>query len=143
MKTPFWILLAAGAVSWPAHSQGLVEEAKWASPSKVAPMIARFYPDRATRLEADGTTRLDCAAKLDGSLKDCRLVSEDPVGMGFGDAALKTARHLKVIPKTIDGQAVESQVNVSLNFRLPLNPPVSRAVSGILARIAVALIVGH
>jgi hypothetical protein len=37
---------------------------------------------------ADGMAKLQCTAMADGSVKDCKVILEDPAGKGYGEAAL-------------------------------------------------------
>ena len=54
-----------------------------------------------------------------GRLHDCEVTGETPANFGFGDAALKLARYMRIAPKTIDGQPVDGGVLVEpIKFRL-------------------------
>ena len=67
----------------------------------------------------DGTGRLfgPFLQRASGAL-DCSVASEDPGGYGFGDAALRIARGMRVAPTTSDGRSVEGgHVRVPLTFR--------------------------
>ena len=81
------------------------------------------YPERAAArgFDAVATVRVSCALQPSGSLADCRVVSEDPTGMGFGSAALAAARRSRVTPGTVDGAAVGARVEYNIRFRPP--PP--------------------
>ena len=43
-----------------------------------------------------GSAKLQCLVMADGSLMSCKVVSEDPPGKGFGEAALHMAMTQKV-----------------------------------------------
>lgn len=82
--------------------------------------MARFYPDRAARLEKSGRVTLSCRVKANGTLEACSVTSEDPTDFGFGDAALKLSRLFKMKPQTRDGTPTEgAPVTIPLVF----NPP--------------------
>ena len=68
-----------------------------AGDEKVHPEVARrvtpaeraaAYPKAAFERKISGQATLDCTADQDGREVDCKIVDEDPVGMGFGDAAM-------------------------------------------------------
>jgi protein TonB len=81
------------------------------------------YPERAASrgIEGISSVRVSCGLQPSGSLTDCRVVSEDPEGMGFGAAALAAARRSRVTPGTVDGAAVGARVEWTVRFRPP--PP--------------------
>jgi protein TonB len=82
--------------------------------------VARFYPERAQRLEVEGRATISCSVTAKGTVTDCSVVSEEPADAGFGDAALKMARLFKMKPQTRDGAPVEgASVRIPLSFRLP------------------------
>ncbi len=53
--------------------------------------IGRRYPAAARGKGRNGAAMLDCLIGEDGALRDCRVASETPAGLGFGRAALKLA----------------------------------------------------
>ncbi|MDP2118031.1 MAG: TonB family protein, partial [Brevundimonas sp.] len=79
------------------------------------------YPERAASrgLSQVATVRVSCALLPNASLTDCRTVSEDPSGYGFGAAALAAARRSRVTPGTVDGAAVGARVEWNDRFRPP------------------------
>jgi periplasmic protein TonB len=81
--------------------------------------FARFYPDRAQRMEQEGTATITCAVTAAGSLTGCRVVRETPGEFGFGAATLKLAQYFKMSPRTVDGRPVEGgQVTIPIRFNL-------------------------
>lgn len=49
------------------------------------------YPERALRQNLSGVVVLNCAVLEEGLLDGCVVVSESPVGAGFGPAAIRAA----------------------------------------------------
>jgi len=81
--------------------------------------FARFYPDRAQRMEQEGAATITCAVTAAGSLTGCRVVRETPSEFGFGAATLKLSQYFKMSPRTVDGRPVEGgQVTIPIRFNL-------------------------
>ena len=82
--------------------------------------MARYYPDRAQRMEVSGRATISCTVTAKGTLEGCSVVSESPADMGFGDAAIRLSRLFRMKPKTLDGAPVDGgQVTVPLVFQVP------------------------
>lgn len=76
--------------------------------------FARYYPEAALQHGIEGHTQLDCLISPDGTPR-CLVSSEDPVGKGFGIAALAIARGFRVRP---DNTVVGKRVRIPISFRL-------------------------
>ncbi|WP_165190235.1 TonB family protein [Caulobacter soli] len=81
--------------------------------------IARYYPDRAARMEVNGRVALECAGLVDGRPEGCKVVSESPLDYGFGDAALKLSGQFLGADETIDGASTHEPVPIPINFKTP------------------------
>jgi protein TonB len=81
--------------------------------------LGRLYPHRAADLGKSGAATLMCSVTATGSVRDCAVVDESPKGLGFGEAAMASARLFKLNPRTVDGEAVEgAKVRIPLVFSL-------------------------
>jgi TonB family protein len=82
--------------------------------------MARYYPERAQRLEQSGQATISCVVLATGDLSDCSIVSESPPDMGFGDATLRASRLFKMKPVTLLGQPVHGgRVRIPVTWTLP------------------------
>ena len=72
-------------------------------------------PEQAS--ERFASVRVECTLELGGGLSDCRILSETPPGMGFGEAALAAAGRSRV-PAHTDGTRQGAKVQWNIRFRL-------------------------
>ncbi len=81
--------------------------------------FARYYPDRALRMEVNGRVSISCSVTANGRLDDCNVTSEEPSNYGFGTAALRMSRLFRMRPETRDGQPVSGGiVRIPIQFRI-------------------------
>ena len=82
--------------------------------------VARLYPKAAAAAHVEGRATIHCTVTASGDLADCRVAGEDPMGQGFGDAALAMASKFKMKPQTRDGvPGSGGQINIPIRFVLP------------------------
>lgn len=107
-----------GPVSKPVEANPVITSPSWVR--KPGPKeFARFYPDRALRLEKAGLAVLNCQVTSRGVVVACRVTSETPANMGFGEAALKLAPYFQLSPPLRDGQPMEgASVQIPIRFAL-------------------------
>ena len=76
------------------------------------------YPPRALSQGVEGRATMACSATVEGTLSDCSATSETPPGYRFGQAAVAVASRYRVSPRTVDGEAVASPVDLTLTWTL-------------------------
>ena len=86
-------------------SQGLVLK-------KVAP----DYPAQARQLRIEGTVQLEATIAKDGSVKNLKVASGHPI---LARAAIDAVKQWKYRPYLLNGQAVEIDTQIAVNFKLP------------------------
>lgn len=84
-----------------------------------ADQLMRAYPDRALSAGVGGSAMLNCLVQPNGRVSDCRLTSETPGNYAFGRAAQSLTRHFQINPRTVDGAAEGSRVNIAIRFTAP------------------------
>lgn len=109
---------SAPVVTSPPRPPAVITNPRWErQPS--AEQLMRAYPDRALQAEVGGLATLNCLVQPNGRVADCSVTNETPGGYGFGRAAEGLSRHFQISPRTVNGSAVGSRVNIAIRF----NPP--------------------
>ena len=85
--------------------------------------VASVYPDRAVRLGQSGGATLKCGVSAAGTLVDCQVVAETPMGFGFGLTVLRLVPKFKMHPQTVDGAPVNGgSVTIPIRFGVAPRP---------------------
>ena len=89
------------------------------NPSWVRPPMPLSYPAAAIEQGlTSGEAMLSCGVEADGAMSGCTIVSEEPVGAGYGAAALEAAAQARLSPRTVEGVAAGGTVRFTVRFRL-------------------------
>jgi TonB family protein len=78
--------------------------------------VARVYPLAAQLRNVSGKAQMACQVHADGTLHDCKVVSEEPAGFGFGDATLRLAKDFQMRPVSAPDGVEGAQVNIPVQF---------------------------
>jgi len=96
-----------------------IQQPDWVT-KPLAADFANVYPLAASNNELEGTATAACLVTKEGQLARCSVLSEDPVGQGFGEAVLKMTGLFKMKPLTVDGKPVAGgTVRIPIRFVLP------------------------
>jgi len=87
--------------------------------------VVKLFPAAAANAGLkSGVASVDCSVQHDGSLKNCAVASENPIGMGFGDAALQIAAVMVMNPWTAEGDPVDgARIRLPVRLVLPDGQP--------------------
>ncbi len=78
----------------------------------------RDFPQRALDRGVGGSASVECAMTPSGKPEDCRVVSEEPSGMGFGAAAVRIVQRGQLSPRTVDSGQPGDRFTVAIPFPL-------------------------
>jgi TonB family protein len=79
--------------------------------------LMALYPLEAMKKGLAGGAVIDCKVTVQGTLRDCAVVSEKPEGIGFGAAALALSPQFLMTPAVKNGQPVEGEVRIPINWK--------------------------
>jgi hypothetical protein len=80
--------------------------------------VESVYPAAAEKLALSGKTKMGCSVTVQGHLDNCTIVSEEPLGYGFGDAALKLAAKFAMTTATLNSAPIEEHVTIPLTWSM-------------------------
>lgn len=104
----------------------VIQQPDWLERPKYE-VLAEAYPKLAMALNIEGRATISCRVTAEGKVADCKVLSDSPTGLGFGEAALSLTPTFKMIPKKVDGQSVDGgTVQIPLHFALPPSRPLTR-----------------
>ncbi len=79
--------------------------------------IQPVYPQLAIQMRVEGAVVLDATITKDGSVSDLKLVKGDPM---LVRAAVDAVRRWKYKPYYLNGEPIELQTQITINFKLPM-----------------------
>jgi len=85
----------------------------WLKKPDLNAMLA-VYPSKAAGRA--GFAQITCIAKTNGLLRACKVAKESPADAGFGTSALLLAPTFLMRPALREGQPIESEVSIPINF---------------------------
>jgi TonB family protein len=110
------LIAAAAWAAEPTVKETGVVPPSWRHKPTAADLI-QVWPREALRNGVSGRAVITCVVTVQGALRDCLASQESPPGAGFGHAGIEMAPQLQFNPKTVNGIAVESEVNIPLDFK--------------------------
>jgi TonB family protein len=108
--------LAAASLAGVASAQD--RAADWVKTPSARDLEA-VWPAKALKDGIGGKAIIGCIVTVQGTLRACRIESEDPAGVGFGAAAIALSTQFALRPALKDGAPVEAGVRIPINFPRP------------------------
>jgi TonB family protein len=127
-KEVFRMPPAQGESEQTGTAQSAVERASSVAPDRVVALspaaaesslihrVEPDYPQEARDREVQGAVVLEVHIGMDGTVQALDVASGDPL---LAEAATVAVKQWRFQPRSINGQPVEMQTRVTLNFRLP------------------------
>lgn len=85
-------------------------------PSRLVQRVNPSYPVAARQYRVEGAVTLSATIGPDGRVHDAKVISGPPM---LRDAAVNAVKQWKYAPSTVNGRAVESSVQIVLQFKIP------------------------
>jgi TonB family protein len=99
----------------PAPKPPQPEQDRLLEPSYLLYRVEPAYPQDAEEQDVEGTVRMRALIGQDGRVRSIELVSGPPL---LAAAAMSAARKWRYLPAILNGQPVESEEDISIDFRL-------------------------
>lgn len=114
---------AAAPPPWPADpTRPVVVSARDWLRQPTAAQLDAAWPADARQKGTTGKVLMDCLLAYDGTLKDCKVISETPREMGFAAAALGLTGLYQLRP-VVDGQsATDGRIVIPVRFQPAADP---------------------
>jgi TonB family protein len=111
------ILIASGSAA-PVWAADEVENPDWVR-RPTPEMLRGVWPTEALKQGKDGRAVISCRVSLQGALYDCKVLSEEPAGLGFGYAAVLMTPQLLMKPLKINGVPQVGTIKIPIKFDVP------------------------
>ena len=85
-------------------------------PSRLLQRVNPSYPQAAKQYRIEGAVSLSATIGADGRVKEAKVLNGPPM---LREAAVSAVKQWKYAPSTVNGRAVESSVEIVLQFRMP------------------------
>ena len=112
-------LALPSAIAAPAQPLGnAIDSSRPANlvPASVVRRVDPVYPSNAVRLHLGGAVKLQAHVGLDGKVSDVKTISGSPMLAAAAETAVRQWRYK---PAILDGRAIASDVDVTIDFSLP------------------------
>jgi periplasmic protein TonB len=109
-------LVAAAPMTPPKPAPEVLNISQGVTQGLLIRRVQPVYPPQALAMRIQGSVQLKATISKDGSIRDLKSIS----GQGaLSRAAMEAVRQWKYKPYYLDGQPVEIQTQITINFKLP------------------------
>ena len=109
-------LITSTSVPLPNRAPEVLKTSQGITQGLLVKRVNPVYPNQALQMHKQGTVQILASITKSGSISSAKVIKGDPM---LGQAALAAVKQWKYKPYTLDGQAVEVQTQISVNFKLP------------------------
>lgn len=107
-------LMSSVAPNLPKPSLATLKISQGVSQGLLITKVQPKYPQTALAVHAQGAVQIEATINKDGSVVNPKVLSGDPI---LGRAALEAVRQWRYKPYYLDGQPVEIQTQITINFK--------------------------
>jgi protein TonB len=103
-------------VAVPKASAQVVKLSQGVSEGLILKKVSPHYPAQALQMHVEGSVQLQATISKDGSISNLKILSGDPL---LSRAAQDAVKQWKYKPYYLDGEPVDIQTQITINFKLP------------------------
>lgn len=103
-------------VAVPKASNQVVKVSQGVSEGLILKKVAPRYPAQALQMRMEGAVQMQATIRKDGSIANVKVLNGDPL---LARSAQDAVRQWKYKPYYLDGEPVEIQTQITINFKLP------------------------
>ena len=109
-------LMASTPVNLPKQAVSTLKISQGVSQGLLIKRVQPRYPQNALSMRVQGTVQMDATIDKEGNVKNLKVLSGDPV---LARAASDAVHQWRYKPYYLDGEPVEIQTQITVNFKLP------------------------
>jgi len=109
-------IVSTSSVNLPKQPPATIKISQGVSEGLVLTKVQPVYPPHALQVRLQGPVELQANIGKDGNITGVRQINGDPV---LGKAAMDAVRQWKYKPYFLNGEPVEVQTQITVNFKLP------------------------
>jgi periplasmic protein TonB len=100
----------------PSAAPQMLKVSQGVSQGLLVKKVPPVYPQQALEMKIQGAVQIAATISKDGNITNLKQVDGDPI---LGRAAIDAVKQWKYKPYYLDGQAVDIQTQITINFKLP------------------------